>query len=461
MPSRKSRTIRDFAAMLGSCLLACAIFIPAAGAAPEPPSLSKRGPDPEPTPPPLALEEVFVTSAPRKINEAQTIKEAYAKVKNGGVIFITQKSTDISNDGSTLVVTRPVTIALDPDLKTQMAIESDDDLARARVNAAADGLCLIMGQDERGDESGRRTPRDEVTIRDVEFVPNPGAAGDCIEVFSGRLFLDNVKMGSEDDAFTKGVVIQGGEVITNEKFRLKASKTGIDVRAGALEIADGAEITGAGSGDAPALDQSCASAPGKYSIGVFAGASADARVGDPVVILRSVTVSGFGFGVCAAGSGVMIDGASIRDAGVCVRAEQQIRIAGSRVGHCRTAAFISGSNGSDITDSKFYDSGVGAYIKNGSPPTFNANLFAFNQTAITLGAVDIKDKEIVQKFSGNSVLCNANAGKLPDWWRFKLANARKHNRPKICSGKKITGECGGLRGRLGVSPNSCGAVDLR
>lgn len=463
MTDSKCASIRDFAAKAGLVILVSASLIAAVDAAPEPPSLSKRGPDPLPSPGPPSLEEVFVTSHPRKMNEAQTIKEAFAKVKNGGVIFITQMKSDVSNDGTALIIDRPVTIALDPDLKTQMAIKSDDNLARASVNPAADGICVIVGQDVRGDESGRRAPRNEVTIRDIEFAPNPGGRpGTCIELYDGRLFLDNVAIVSNQAMFETGVLVQGGDLVTNERFIARANKIGIDIRAGAVEIADGAQISGAGAAaaSAPGLDQKCKAAHGKYSMGVYASASDDARVGDPVVILRSATVSGFDFGVCAAGSGVSVEGARINDTAIGVRADRRIRITNARIGQNRTAALIPGSSDSTITGSDIYDSGVGAYLTSGSPPTFKDNIFAFNGTGIATFP-PIADKrrleEMSESFTANEVACNRNAGAIPGHKRFKKANRRYDNSVKICTGAKTTNACEGLRDRLDLSPKSCAA----
>lgn len=459
MQSRKSRTIPEFAARCGSCLLAGALLIAPAGAAPQPPSLSKPGADPAPAVPPLALEEVFVTSAPRKTNEAQTIKEAYAKVKNGGVIFITEKKSDISNDGSALIITRPVTIALDPDLKIRMAIERDDNFARAEINAAADGVCVIVGQDERGDGVGRRVPRNEVTIKDVEFAPSPaGAAGNCIEVFDGRLFLDNVAIATGKTVFRKGVVINGGDVITNNRIYVKASKIGFEVRSGALEIANGAEIKNPASdaAQAPPPTISCKDAIKNFSIGVFAGVSADARTGDPTVNVKGATISGFDYGICAAGDGVNIDSAKISRAGIGVRSDKQTRLASSRISSSSTAAFVAGSDEAEAVDNEFFNSGSGAIITGGSPATFKRNLFAFNQTAIAFGQAYIKDDETLRNFTGNSVFCNANAGSLANWRRFKRANERKDNGVKICSGAKQVDRCRDLRKTLGLSATDCG-----
>lgn len=457
MANRTSRSICALAAGLGPAILLGASFLSPASAAPEPPSLSKRGPDPAPSAPLLALEEVFVTSAPRKINEAQTIKEAYAKVKNGGVIFITQGNTDISNDGSALVITRPVTIALDPDLKTQMAIKSDDDLARARVNAAADGLCFIMGQDERGDESGRRTPRDEVTVRDVEFVPNPGAAGNCIEIFSGRLFLDNVKIAGAGSIFGKGVIIQGGEVITNKKFRVTASKVGIDVRAGALEIADGAVIDGAGgaSAQSPQATASCKDAPANFSVGVYVGASADARVGDPAAVLKSASISGFDYGVCAAGGGATIVGSSVENTAIGVQADKSIRLSKSDISKSRIAGFVAGSGDAEAIDNEIFNNGSGAVIPDPPLATFKGNLFAFNGTAIAYGKNFRKAQPLLLSFTGNKVLCNEDPGSLAAHRRFKKANERKYNAPEFCTGARKADRCVNLHRSLGLSDSDC------
>ncbi len=458
---------------IGRILLAICCAVPFSAAAQ---GLSKRGPDPMPAPGPPSLEEVFVTkslpNAPRKSDEFATVKEAYSKVKNGGVIFIMEMNSDISNDDTGLFIDRPVTIALDPDLKTTMAIASDDNLQRASLNAAADGTCIIVGQYELGENNGRREPRNEVTFRDVAFEPSPNSKpGTCVQLNDGRLFLDNVAIDSASSTFRTGVKVNGGELVTNEMFYVDASLTGIDVRGGAVEIADGAYIAfsrAAGSQTAPTTGTSCASAIGNRPIGVFVDTSRDARVGDPVVMLRGLDVDKFDFGVCAAGAGASIVEGRIEAAAVGVRAEESIRISELRVLESKVAALIALSADSEVIDSKFYDSAIGVYLDSGKLPTFRGNKFLFNGIGIfydrpiknnrtfldglfNRSSTDAKAK--VAAFTDNEVACNREAGAFEKYRLFRKAHRNRchHNTAKDCTVEKKGSACSKLRKQLGMS----------
>ena len=436
------------------------------------PTFSKKGPDPAPAAKPLALEEVFVTSkTPRKQNEAATVKEAYAKVKNGGVIFITEMSSDISNDDKALVIDRPVTIALDPGLLTEKAVESDDPLPRARLNAAADGACVIVGQYELGSPEGRREPRNEVTIRGIEFVPNPSSRPDtCVQLNDGRLFLDNVAIASAGQPFRTGVAVNGGELVTRENFFIDASMTGIAIRGGAVEIADGADILHVGPAPAEvSFAQTCDSLDGKAPVGIWAGDSADARVGDPLAILRGVDIDGFSVGLCAAGSGVSAESANIRRTSVGIRAEERMRLSASRVRDAKLAALIALSASSEFIGNKFFSSGVGVFLDSEKLPTFRENQFLFNGEGIRYGKplrneksfFDIffkkaseTEKQLVASFTDNEVACNGRAGVFEKFRLFRKAhrNRCRYNTPGECSGARPRDLCDQLRGQLNVPP---------
>ncbi|MDZ7627602.1 MAG: hypothetical protein U5J99_04230 [Parvularculaceae bacterium] len=464
--------------ILAAMIIGASALSPAVSA-PKPPSFSKPGPDAAPLAPPPSLEEVFVTSkTPRKKNETATVKEAFARVKNGGVIFITEMSSDISNDDTVLLIDRPVTIALDPDLKTQMDIDGDGNTARAKLNAAADGACLVIGQYELGDDAGRRTPRNEVTIRGIEFVPNPASKpGACVTVNDGRVFFDNVEIsadGLSKKAFQQGVVIRGGELITNERVRISAAKTGLDVRGGAAELAEGATITAAGERNAAKLETSCRQAVQDSSVGVFVGRSSDNRVGDPVVILRRAQITGFDYGVCSAGTGVSIEGSSIRGNHIGVRAERRIRIASAGLFNADVAALIVGSSDAEVTNSSLYNSAIGVFLDTPELPTFRSNRFHFNGEAIRydweirndrnfldklFSRRSEEEKRLVASFTDNVVSCNKKAGVFEKYRLFKKAHRNEcfDNTPGNCDGTKASKECAEARADLSLAPNVCAA----
>jgi len=425
------------------------------------PSISKRGPDPVVVSHPT-YEEVFVTSNPQKGNETRTIKEAYTKIKNGGVIFITEMNSDISSDGTALIITRPVTIALDPDLKIQMEInglQDSQDRAKARINAAADGMCFIMKQDVRGEWRTRRGPRNEVTIKDIEFAPNPANATTCIEVYDGKLFLDNVAITEGNIPFRIGVHIDGGaEVITNERFRVVAEQKGFEIRGGALTIADGATITrsrGAPAGT-PNPDETCASAYTSYSMGIFASQSYDARLLDPSVSVASANISNFEYGICASGDGVKLNASRIVSYGIGIRADGAISVANTLIFGSQVAGIITRSPKAVLIDNRIYDNKTGLSFRSNFAPRASGNIIAFNGLGIETNSNN-DPRSFAPDFSRNIVSCNIYRGNVADTRQFSRANARKNNRLKYCVGKATASVCESHRNTLRISAPRCAA----
>ncbi|MFN0025016.1 MAG: hypothetical protein ACKVS5_14070 [Parvularculaceae bacterium] len=272
---------------------------------------------------------------------------------------------------------------------------------------------------------------------------------------------------SKSSAFTTGVKVVGGELVTNEIFAVDASSIGIDIRGGAVEIADGADVRhrGAALQTAPSRNTRCAAAIGKRSIGVFVDNSRDARVGDPVAILRELYVDKFEFGICAVGAGALIDRGRITASAVGIRAEDRIRISNVRVGQSSLAALIALSDESEIIDSKFYDSAVGVFLDSKKLPTFRGNQFVFNGVGIYY-AKPIKDqrsllevllkqssadtKALVAGFTDNEVACNREAGVFQKYRLFRKAhrNRCRYNSSEECAGEKKNKVCTEFRNRL-------------
>ncbi len=383
--------------------------------------------------------EVYVKSAPvASRGEYKTVKEAFAHVESGGIIYITQLSSDISSDGRPLFIDRSVTIALDADLATGIDTNDLSRSAKATLNSASDGACVIIQQDKPGvAPDRRRMPRNEVTIRDIEFSPSPQAfmrntgalnqGKNCITVEDGNVFLDNVAIAkSGKHAFEKGLVVNGGNVSTINNFQIDVSKIGIDIfgdfgqgnglkknpvasaHRASLTIADGLRLSFSNGQSVnapnidindPAKDDDCDRARKEHSIGIYVGRSKDARGNDPAVSIGSIgavkttEITGFDYGVCiSGGTGHWVDPLGLRVAPaapsvvfqrtvvrknhVGFRVESNLLLRESSVKENSQYGAVVSKGLSQYLQNSFVDNEINALIYNNAEPFFSDNMFS-------------------------------------------------------------------------------------
>ncbi|WP_375208107.1 right-handed parallel beta-helix repeat-containing protein [Hyphococcus sp.] len=451
----------------------------------------------DPPPPAPTYKAVYVRKNPTAGNEAKTIKDAYQKLKSGGAIYLTEMSTDISNDEGGFVVTRPFHLALDSGLMGEIDKRSKDAGEKAAVNPAQDGSCITVDLTSVETAAGGRGDPGEITIRDVEFTARPDIAATCITLVNGKLMLDNVgvKSNFDGDAFERGVLVTGGELATLRSFSIEAARSGMDIRGGLVSLPDGGTITRTGAGD-PArgsVDEACRTGRfGDHAFGLIVERGSDMRKADPAIAASGLLIRGFDAGICAIGSGLrisrseldrnfigaalhgaaVIDGMRIKNSGdvgvltaggankhitdsvitgnpVGALLDGEIVLSGSRIEESATAGILNRSANATVTDNEVVNNRVGVDLDGGTPQDFSGNIVAFNLAAFA-GAGDDED---IGNVRGNIVSCNAEIGSVGEARSFRRFNIRKKNKEKFCTGARRSDHCDELRPR---GPAYCG-----
>ncbi len=416
------------------------------------------------------FDETFVKSNPRNARgEFQTLKEAFDNVKSGGVIYIMEQNSDVSNVATGLVIDRSVTIQLDAELETQLDTVNLDPLAKANLNAAADGTCVTIAQSAPGANAGRRNTRNEVIIRDVAFLPNPGSTpGSCIIVEDGSVFLQNIAIQENaGKAFDKGLVVLGGDVSTLHPLEISAAKVGIEVfgtvdpsqpftaglkkRAGAsfhrasLVIAEGLSVsrppgTYAGSlsvDPTGATDTSCDDILQTMGVGIYIGKSKDARVADPAISIgaqsasKGTTISGYEVGVCVSGSSshkapgfaiapaisnTAFQNVSVYFNSIGIRVERDASVRDSLIAHNFIYGIVVSDGASDFQRNDIYQNIDGVVVFADADPKFFENrIYDHIQSGLSVYGINrgqYSDNQIFNNGAGAVVENIAPTGSL-------------------------------------------------
>ncbi|WP_165793523.1 right-handed parallel beta-helix repeat-containing protein [Hyphococcus luteus] len=451
----------------------------------------------DPPPPKPTYKTVYVKKNPAAGNEAQTIKGAYEKLKSGGAIYLTEMSSDVSNEEGGFVVTRPFHLALDSGLMGEIDKNSKDTGAKAKVNPAQDGSCITVDLSSVETEAGGRGDPGEITIRDIAFTARPDIAATCITLLNGKLMLDNVGVAanSEGHAFERGVLVRDGELSTLRSYSIEANGSGMEIRGGAINLPDGGAIIRSGASDPTreSVDEACrAGRFGDHAFGVIVGRQDDMRKPDPAITASGLLIRGFDAGICAIGSGLRISrseldrnfiGAVLHEAAVLERvrikssgdvgvlasgnAKKHIAdsvitgnpvgavidgetiLSGNSIEESSAAGILNRSANTTITDNEIMNNRLGIDIKGGTPQDLSGNIVAFNLTAFAVAA----DGADIGDIRGNTVSCNAKIGSVEEFRSFRRLNMRKKNKAKFCTGARSAGHCDELRPR---GPVHCG-----
>ncbi|MEL6359981.1 MAG: hypothetical protein AAFR21_02765 [Pseudomonadota bacterium] len=464
-------------------------------------AFSARKCDTKPTPKAVLYDEVFVVSgAPERGNEARSIKGAYAKVKSGGIIYLTEAQSGLSNDNSGLLITKPVTIDLDSDLRTQFDIDGKSQVGK--VTAAIDGTCFIMAAAVDRRESPRmRDARMEVTLRDIRLEANiAGAAGTCLTVNGGDIFLDNVDIGSSAQPFQTGILQRGGRVVNVRSLNVNARKMGIHVEGGVFDSAEGtSNISGhaiAAETEEPAFDTNCGKSDrNKHTIGVLADRAQDKRAGDPQVT-GDFHVDGFDIGVCAWGDGVEINKGIVGENDIGVLANGRMTMRQTEVRLNKYAGLVLSNPEGEFVQNEIVSNRRGVilqwadeysnlYRRSGrfgraewerrelkygqrepeQPPLLHRNMIAFNGRGVGLADTPNRspDEEVIDKYykvdiTANTVTCNITPGAVAVMDKFRRTNvSRKENREDFCSRRKNDDYCRNID--FIVESDGCGGLD--
>lgn len=434
---------------------------------------SAAKPDKAPRAERARYDEVFVKQNPKKPNEARTIKEAYEKLRAGGVIYLTEpENTDLSDDGKGLLVDKPFTLAQDAALISILSKErgATEALAsRATVVGAANGACLSIEMDDPDSPARSKLPKNEVTLRNIAFKPHPSrAAGTCLHVKLGSLVLDNVEIASaqsgsptEAMAFRTGVHVEGGQVTALRYFRADVSRYGLLLEGGAADFPNWSEFKGLKKGSASDLTLAGA-CEGERSIGIYAKPSKDRRLADARAFVIGAQVDGFDVGVCALGEGSRFENSLFGNNQIGLVAEAPVTVKGSTIFNNSVAGVVINTENSEFAGNAILLNEIGAAIGPLDAPVFNGNTLAFNKIATKKidGPISNRrpQKDFISNLSGNIAACNAQGGEIVHFARFRKANKRKHNAEKSCAGETGVSYCMSLRGRCAIVGNQCGAV---
>lgn len=451
--------------LLSGVALSATVFLSAAYAQVDPPSLSKRGPDPKLPTPVVLYQTVFVTDNPQRPYEKKSVKEAIATVEPNGMVLISKSSVSISTDGSPMVIDRPLTIDLSPTLTNELRARNVLTLS-ARLNAGTDGACFILDQTI----PAKAGHHNEVVVRNINFKPGAPPAGDCITVNQGTLVLDKVKItDTSSAAFSRGLVVNQGDVRAKSSFTAKAVNVGVHVAGGAVNLDSGSssitQSAGRSATTAPVENTSCANAVGAgnglknfaHSVGLFVASESDPRLNDPVVIAKSTKITGFDFGVCAQGGGLTLHKGTVTNSRIGIRSERASTVVGSKLHKNSVAGIVAVHKDGQYRDNKIYNNVVGMVISSSSAPIVAGNIFGFNGVGIKYSGNVSNIRQFVSNFAGNDVSCNIAAGNITDLSRFTRSNIRKKNKEKFCRNMRKARYCRDLRSplKLALSAPQC------
>jgi hypothetical protein len=445
---------------------------------------SAAKPDKAPRAERVRYDEVFVKQNPKKPNEARTIKEAYEKLRAGGVIYLTEENTDLTDDGKGMVVDKPFTLAQDAALVTLIDRNGEGKstrTSRVTVFGAANGTCLSVEMDDPDSPARNTLPKNEVTLRNIKFearttedkrveaeAKTPEEEGTCLRVKLGSLVLDNVEIAvaptdskNIEKGFRTGVHVEGGQVTALRDFRAEVTRYGLLLEGGAADFPNWPEFKGLKKGSTSDLTLAGA-CEGERSIGIYAKPSKDRRLADARAFVIGAQVDGFDVGVCALGEGSRFENSLFGNNQIGLVAEAPVTVKGSTIFNNSVAGVVINTENSEFAGNAILLNEIGAAIGPLDAPVFNGNTLAFNKIATKKidGPISNRrpQKDFISNLSGNIAACNAQGGEIVHFARFRKANKRKHNAEKSCAGETGVSYCMSLRGRCAIVGNQCGAV---